>query len=163
MNRHFSAVYRRLGGTFPRPLVEVSAAVVYILLPVWSKQPCVQTPSEDGVAPSSAIANVSTSTVDDATTCTYVERRLEAIPRIGIFHVGGDWAINWSRSQEGTANVIIENHVQPLPFFGILAGLASEMGDDGTIVQRVDVYCSPIPDWVGKQGYSPSSWIGAWQ
>lgn len=70
---------------------------------------------------------------------------------------------NWSRSQEGTANVIIENHVQPLPFFGILAGLASEMGDDGTIVQRVDVYCSPIPDWVGKQGYSPSSWIGAWQ
>ena len=64
---------------------------------------------------------VATSTVDDATTCTYVERRLEAIPRIGIFHVGGDWAINWSRSQEGTANVIIENHVQPLPFFGILA------------------------------------------
>lgn len=106
---------------------------------------------------------VATSTVDDATTHTYVERRLEAIPRIGIFHVGGDWAINWSRSQEGTANVIIENHVQPLPFFGILAGLASETGDDGTIVQRADVYCSPIPDWVGKQGYSPSSWIGAWQ
>lgn len=106
---------------------------------------------------------VATSTVDDATTHTYVERRLEAIPRIGIFHVGGDWAINWSRSQEGTANVIIENHVQPLPFFGILAGLASETGDDGTIMQRADVYCSPIPDWVGKQGYSPSSWIGAWQ
>lgn len=45
----------------------------------------------------------------------------------------------------------------------LVVGLASEMGDDGTIVQRVDVYCSPIPDWVGKQGYSPSSWIGAWQ
>lgn len=106
---------------------------------------------------------VATSTVDDATTRTYVERRLEAIPSIDIFHVGEGWIVNWSRSRDGIANVIIENHVRPLPFFGILAGLANEMGDDGTIVQRVDVFCSPIPEWAGGQGYNPSNWIGEWQ
>ncbi len=106
---------------------------------------------------------VATNTGGDATIRAYVERRLEAIPKIPIFHIGDDWGINWSRSSDGTANVIIENHADPLPLFGILAGLTSTIGDDGGIVQRVDVSCSSIPGWIGGQGYDPSRWIGAWK
>lgn len=106
---------------------------------------------------------ITTNVGGDTTIQAYVERHLGAIPKIPIFHVGEEWAINWSRASDGTANVIIENHVDPLPFFGILAGLTDAIGDDGAIVQRVDVFCSPVPDWVAGQGYDPSRWIGVWE
>ena len=106
---------------------------------------------------------VATSTVDDTTTRAYIERRLEAIPKIPIFHVGEDWAINWSRSENGVANVIIENHVQPMPFFGILANLTDAIAEDGNIVQRLDASSTPLPTWMSKQGYTPSRWIEAWK
>ncbi len=106
---------------------------------------------------------VSTNTADDATIRTYVERRLEPIPKIDIFHTTQDWIVTWSQSQDGAANIIIENRVQPLPLFGITASLMDAMGEDGMIVQRVAVSCSPVPAWAGSQSYSPSSWIGAWR
>lgn len=105
---------------------------------------------------------VSTTTVDDATARTYVERRLEAIPKIPIFHVGDDWAINWSRSSGSVASIIIENRVEPMPFFGVLAGLTGVVGEDGNIEQLVTVSCTPVPAWAGEAG-NPTAWIGAWK
>lgn len=106
---------------------------------------------------------VATNTADDATIRTYTERRLEPIPKIDIFHAKQDWIVTWSQSQDGFASITIENHVQPLPLFGITANLMDAMGEDGMIVQRVAVSCTPIPSWAGAQGYSPSTWIGKWK
>lgn len=60
-----------------------------------------------------------------------LERRLEPIPKIDIFHAKQDWIVTWSQSQDGFASITIENHVQPLPLFGITANLMDAMGEDG--------------------------------
>lgn len=106
---------------------------------------------------------VATSTVDDATTRTYVERRLAAIPNIPAFHDDDGWVVNWSRSSDDVASIIIVNHVRPLPLFGILAGLTNSIDADGSIIQRVETSSTPIPTWVGNLGSGPSAWIGAWK
>lgn len=115
------------------------------------------------IAAAEACRLVTTGVADSASTRAYVERRLEAIPKIPIFHADETWGITWSCSGDGTAQVSIENHARPLPLFGITAGLTNVVGEDGTVIQRVELSCSPIPDWVGEQGYDPSDWIGAWK
>lgn len=105
---------------------------------------------------------VATGSNDEASTRAYIERRLEAIPNVPVFHADEAWGVSWSSSGNGTARVSIENHAQPLPLFGVLAGLANNVDGDG-IVQHVEVSCSPTPSWTSEQGYDPSDWIGAWK
>lgn len=106
---------------------------------------------------------VATSTNSDASTRAYIERRLEAIPTIDAFHVGESWEIDWSGADSGAAYVSIVNHAQPLPLFGIVAGLAGKLGADGHIEQRAEARGSAVASWVLDQGYAPGSWIGAWR
>lgn len=106
---------------------------------------------------------VATSSGDDASTRVYIEHRLEAIPKVPIFHADETWNITWSCSDDGTAQTSIENHVQPLPLFGILTGLTSAVDENGAVIQHVELSCSPTPNWVGEQGYDPSDWIGKWE
>lgn len=105
---------------------------------------------------------VATNTNDEASVRAYIERRLEAIPKIAIFHADDTWDIEWSGGEGDVVQVSIVNHAQPLPLFDIVAGLAGSMDEGGTIVQRVESSVSPIPSWAG-QGYAPDTWIGTWR
>ena len=98
---------------------------------------------------------VATGSGDDAST--------RAIPKVPIFHADETWNITWSCSDDGTAQTSIENHVQPLPLFGILAGLTNAVDENGAVIQHVELSCSPTPNWVGEQGYDPSDWIEKWE
>lgn len=104
---------------------------------------------------------LATRTASDANARAYIERRLEAIPRMPIFHEGSEWDISWSDEAEGIS-VRITNHARPLPLFGITAALSGYIGADGNIEQSVQSSCSPIPAWIADQGYAASAWIGRW-
>lgn len=99
---------------------------------------------------------------NDASVRAYVERRLASIPRLAIFHEGDEWEIDWDQ-ETGNGAIEITNHAEPLPLFGVTAGLLGNLDASGKIVQRVRIACSPLPKWIENQGYSPSSWIGAWK
>ncbi len=105
---------------------------------------------------------VATSTSDEASLRAYMERRLGAIPAIPMFHEGDEWDISWSGGA-GEASVSIANSVQPLPLFGITAGLMGQINASGSIEQHVEASCSSVPTWTIEQGYDPSAWIGAWK
>ena len=103
-----------------------------------------------------------------ATTCVskadaqaFIERRLGAIPKIPIFHDGDEWEIEFSSNS--IPYVRITNHVQPLPLFGIVAGLANAVDDQGRIEQVVISQESCVPAWTRGAKYAPSSWVGAWK
>lgn len=83
-------------------------------------------------------------------------RRLEAVPEVPLFHVGGqgDWSVQIERG-EGRVNVQITGHARPLPLIGALSALAS-MRDGRGVVLRVSLSERTRPDWVGGD-------YGAWQ
>lgn len=106
---------------------------------------------------------VATNTNSDASTRAFIERRLSGIPSLAAFHVGATWEIDWANDDGTGAYVSIVNHAQPLPLFGITAGLAGKLGTDGHIEQRAEARSSSIPSWTLEQGYAPSAWIGPWK
>ncbi len=105
-----------------------------------------------------------TATSTENTLEDYLLRRLEGIPKIDIFHVGGkSWNVSISReSGHGDAKVEIENEVEPLPLFGVTAGLFSQINGEGNIVQRVSIQESCVPEWARGSG-APSEWIENWK
>lgn len=106
---------------------------------------------------------LATNTASDANVRAYIERRLGSIPKLAIFHQGDTWDIQWANSEDGMSEVCITNRAEPLPLFGIIAGLSNNIGADGKIEQQIKISCSPVPKWIANQGYSPSSWIGEWK
>lgn len=86
---------------------------------------------------------------DMAACRSYALRRLEAVPEVPLFHVGGksDWIIDIS-SSGGRVEVSIQGHARPLPLMGALAALASQR--DGTgVVLRVSLSEEMRPSWLG--------------
>lgn len=107
---------------------------------------------------------IATNTNDDATTRAYMQRRLGAIPKLGVFHEGDQWDISWSGGELGQpVTVTIVNHARPLPLFGISAAFSNTMTSDGAIEQRVEASSALAPAWASSLGSDPSSWIGAWK
>lgn len=105
---------------------------------------------------------LATNTSDETSVRAFVERRLDAIPKVAVFHMDEDWNITWSSEQSGAASMCIVNHVEPLPLFGIVAGLANDIDENGAIEQRVEASCASVPEWA-RSDYAPASWIGAWK
>lgn len=86
---------------------------------------------------------------DMAACRSYALRRLEAVPEVPLFHVGGkgDWTIDIS-SSGGHVEVSIRGHARPLPLMGALAALASQR--DGTgLVLSVTLSEEMRPSWLG--------------
>ena len=86
----------------------------------------------------------------------YALRRLEAVPEVALFHVGGrsDWGVTIDRT-DSQVSVRITGHARPLPLMGVLAALASER--DGTgIVLSVELTERTRPSWLGGD-------YGSWQ
>lgn len=86
----------------------------------------------------------------------YALRRLEAVPDVALFHVGGreDWDVSIDRS-DSHVNVSIAGHARPLPLMGAIASLLS-MSDGTGVVLRVTLSESTRASWVGGD-------YGSWQ
>lgn len=95
--------------------------------------------------------------VDDCK--NFVLRRLEAVPEIPIFHVGGksDWDINISLDSDQTS-VRIRGHIRPLPLYASLLSLFEERDAEGVVLQ-VHVSGQTRPSWVGG---SYAQWQTMW-
>ena len=80
---------------------------------------------------------------------SFARRRLEAVPEVPLFHVGGpsDWQVELAAS-DGHVDVTIRGHARPLPLMGALAALAT-MSDGQGIVLQVSLSEDLRPSWVG--------------
>lgn len=92
---------------------------------------------------------------------SYALRRLDAVPEVSVFHVGGrdDWQVGVSRSGDRRmSQVEIVGHLRPLPVLGDAA--CAFMERDGTgVVLRVGVSEQTRPAWLeGTYG----SWMQMW-
>ena len=91
---------------------------------------------------------------------TFCLRRLDAVPEIGLFHVGGsdDWEIGLSNDR-GTVTVTICGHAKPLPLLGLVAG--SVLGrDEWGVVLRVEHSAELRPGWLGGD---ERAWSEIWE
>lgn len=79
----------------------------------------------------------------------YALRRLEAVPEVPLFHVGGtrDWRVEVSRGVS-RVSVRIGGHARPLPLMGALAGMAG-MTDATGVVLEVSLEETVRPGWLG--------------
>ena len=97
----------------------------------------------------------------DTSACReYALRRLEAVPEVPLFHVGGqgDWDVSIERS-DSHVTVTIIGHARPLPLMGAVASLLS-MSDGTGVVLRVALSESTRASWVGGDY---GAWQGMWQ
>ena len=93
---------------------------------------------------------------DTAACESYALRRLEAVPNVALFHVGGrrDWSVDIERS-DSHVTVAISGHARPLPLLGALAALGGQ--SDGTgVVLTVRLSQDTMPAWLGGS-------YGTWQ
>jgi hypothetical protein len=88
-------------------------------------------------------------------------RRLEAVPEVSLFHVGGaeDWQVSLTGA-EGSSQVSVEisGHARPLPVLGVVAGAFGESDGEG-VVLRVRVSERVRPEWL-EGGYG--DWVDMW-
>jgi hypothetical protein len=105
---------------------------------------------------------LATASSGDADACKrFALRRLEAVPEVSVFHVGGasDWDIALDYHENASSvSVTISGHVRPLPLLGITASAFGE-SSGGMVVLKVQVSEKVRPDWLGG---SYGSWTGVW-
>lgn len=97
---------------------------------------------------------------DDMEPCrTFALRRLEAVPEVSIFHVGGrgDWQIEIDRAGS-RVHVGVRGHARPLPLLGVLAS-AFGAHDASGVVLEVQLDEEVRPSWL-EGGYD--AWQGIW-
>jgi hypothetical protein len=91
----------------------------------------------------------------------YALRRLEAVPEVPLFHVGGreDWQVEVAATDGGaTVEARISGHARPLPLTGAFVRALGE-GDPEGVVLRAETRARVRPDWVvGDYG----SWTSMW-
>lgn len=88
-------------------------------------------------------------------------RRLEAVPAIAAFHVGGpeDWDVYVEGPDEaGLVRATLVGQARPLPLLGGLAAAFGELEGEN-VVLRVEVENELLPSWV-EGGYD--DWIAIW-
>lgn len=91
----------------------------------------------------------------------YALRRLDAVPEVSIFHVGGreGWEVGVSRSSDQrTSTVEIAGHLRPLPLFGGLSCAFLEHDAEGVVV-RVSLTEQTRPEWTAG---TYDSWMQMW-
>lgn len=87
-------------------------------------------------------------------------RRLEAVPEVSPFHVGGrqDWQVSVEGMGGSRVTVSIRGHARPLPLAGAVLALAA--GSDGTgVLLSVSVSEEMRPEWL-EGGYD--DWVSMW-
>lgn len=100
-------------------------------------------------AAETARAAVTAYHADMASCEAYARRRLQAVPEVPLFHVGGpdDWKVRVS-CVGNRADVQIVGHARPLPLMGALASAAWKR--DGTgIVLEAKLSVEGRPHWLG--------------
>lgn len=95
-------------------------------------------------------------------TCrSFALRRLDAVPEVSVFHVGGrdDWQVSATRSGDRrTSTVEVVGHLRPLPLLGDAACALMERDGSG-VVLRVRVSERTRPSWLeGSYG----GWMQVW-
>lgn len=98
----------------------------------------------------------------DAEACrAFAERRLAAVPDIGIFHAGGPlaWDIDIA-SADGQVSVRIAGAVEPLPVLGAFAAPFASRDAHGNIEIEVQAAYACRPGWV-EGGYD--DWVAIWE
>ena len=87
---------------------------------------------------------------------SYALRRLEAVPEVSPFHVGGrsDWNVSVSKASS-TVDVTISGHARPLPLMGVLVS-AFGAHDARGVVLEVSLHETVRPSWLGGD-------YGGWQ
>lgn len=90
----------------------------------------------------------------------FAERRLAAVPDLGVFHAGGplSWDIEINRGP-GEVSVRIAGAVEPLPVLGAFAAPFGERDARGNIRLEVEAAYACRPAWV-EGGYD--DWVAMW-
>ena len=92
----------------------------------------------------------------------YALRRLEAVPVVPLFHVGGpeDGEVVVSATDGGACvEASVSGHARPLPLTGAVVRALGE-GDPEGVVLRAGTRARVRPDWVvGDYG----SWMSMWE
>lgn len=106
-------------------------------------------------------ARVAATSADDDVCRSFALRRLDAVPEVSLFHVGGrdDWQVGVERTDDGRrAAVEISGHVRPLPLMGVVMSALGERDATGVVV-RERVSEQVRPSWLGGDY---ESWVGMW-
>ena len=104
---------------------------------------------------------VAATTKDDGVIRAFVQRRLEAVPPVSLFHVGGsqDWRIDVAHAADArSATVCVSGHLRPLPILGAVASMACKRDAMGVCVEE-SVTSDVRPDWL-EGDYE--SWMSCW-
>ncbi len=104
---------------------------------------------------------VAATTKDDGVVRSFVQRRLEAVPPVSLFHVGGsqDWCIDVAHATDArSATVSVSGHLRPLPILGAVATMACKRDAIGVCVEE-SVTSDVRPDWL-EGDYE--SWMSCW-
>lgn len=102
---------------------------------------------------------------DERAACAAVERRLSAVPDIGVFHEG-PWLVEIVGGEGQTnACVSVEHEIRPLPFMGIGMELLGMTNDRGLIEQEVSKDAKVTEDWVAESrfGSDAEAWLRRWE
>lgn len=90
-------------------------------------------------------------------------RRLEALPRLDLFHADScAWQVEVGVGS-GSSTVCLEGHLKVLPLLGITASSMTEEAGDGCALMRCESTSALRPSWLGSEAGGPSEWIGQWE
>lgn len=104
---------------------------------------------------------VATGTAEQIDYRAYALRRLSGIPKLDIFHVGGDegWEVSWVGTHAAKhAYVEISGRIKLLPLLGAFAALVTPI-ENGCLLLTVRVSTTSRPEWI-EGDYD--DWINAW-
>ena len=108
-----------------------------------------------------ALRVLATAEGSDAAGCErMVRRRLDSIPAIPVFRVGGSdaWDIDLMGMGTGKASVSIRGRVRSLPLLGAFAFLFGEM-DGEEVILDVEARMDAKPEWLSG---SYGDWVTVW-
>lgn len=104
------------------------------------------------------------SSQDDEEVRAFIERRLEAIPSVDIFHAGS-WDIRFDGTQESEqVSVAISHALKPLPLAGVAMDVVGLVDKGGMHRQEVSCSASVRDEWLlrSERGCGPEGWIERW-
>lgn len=107
------------------------------------------------------LLRVATTNSDTQELVAYGKRRLEAVPEVALFHVGGedDWIIEMDGISTNHASVAIRGHTRLLPVLGAGASLLGKQDGQGLVLE-VHLQSQTRPKWLGG---SYGSWLQVWK
>ena len=103
-------------------------------------------------------------TQSDTDVRAYIERRLDAIPDVGIFH-SGLWDVTFTGDAGmETTSVTISHRIEPLPLVGASLGFVGLKNEGGAYRHEVTCGANVRDAWLMESefGCDASAWIDRW-